>query len=154
MCHNLGVGHLEAGPWFLLNLATCAFCPEDTHLYPFTVISCNHKRSSSSESCTSSLWTIKLESGLGGGPYQTNDPSLSQAQGGEDLPCPPSPATHSSPGDLQTVLAHTLAHLSHSLSSIPLSPAASSCGLGLAVGAVAPPAPNCPVDGKKTHLDA
>lgn len=56
------MGHLEAGPWFLLDLAPRAFSPDDTHLYPFTVISCNHKHSSSSESF---LWIIKLEGGLG-----------------------------------------------------------------------------------------
>lgn len=56
-------------------------------------------------------------------------------------------------GSAETLLAHTRAHLSHSLWSILWSRAVSSCGPGSAVGAAVPLARHCLVDGKKIHLD-
>ena len=62
------MGHLEAGPWFLLDLAPPVFSPDDTRLHPFSVISGDHKQNSSSESRVS-LWTIELDGGLGDPPH-------------------------------------------------------------------------------------
>ena len=86
--------------------------------------------------------------------HHTNKPSHCQAQWGVGFPHALAHWHGPHSGICRDPPSPHVAHLSHRLSSIPLSPAASSCDLGSAVGAVVLVAPHCLADGKRIYLDA